>query len=60
MVSVHDMSIRAQSQFAAHAQAKGLLAANESGRGRLLSASTNAAESPSGSPDTASPSVRSE
>lgn len=52
MVSVHDMPIRAQSQFAAPVQAKGLFAANASGRGCLLSASTG--------PDTASERVRSE
>jgi len=56
MVTVHDMPIRAQSKFAAHVQAKGLFAANASGRGCLLSAPTGTA----GSPDTASERVRSE
>ena len=56
MVSVHDMPIRAQSQFAAPVQAKGLFAANASGRGRLLSASAD----PGTGPDTASERVRGE
>lgn len=60
MVSVHDMPIRAQSKFAAHVQAKGLFAANASGRGCLLSASTGPVSGPAGSPDTASERVRSE
>lgn len=56
MVSVHDMPIRAQSQFAAPVQAKGLFAANASGRGCLLRTSTDTGTEP----DTALPSVRSE